>query len=309
MSSVLPAIGPIFLMILLGTLLKRGVLFPRLGLGDGFWDSTERLTYYVLFPAMLLSRVAGSSVGELQILPMAAALIVPLLMMIGALLLMRDRLRMDMPALTSVMQGTIRPNVYVILAAGGALYGAAGNTLVAIAIGIVVPTVNVLCVILLARLIGTTEPGSRSIAKALITNPIIVAVVLGLVLSSLQVGLPPIIGPTLDTIGRAALPVGLLCVGAGLNFAAARAGRRGIIISSVLKLLVLPVLTAFACFVFGVEGLTAKIAILFSGAPAAASSYILARQMGGDHQLMAGILTTQVIAAALTLPVVITFLL
>lgn len=308
MVSVLSALGPIFLMILLGALLKRGMVFPRLGLGDAFWDATERLTYYVLFPAMLLTRVAGSSVGELQILPMAAALVAPILMIIGWLLLMRGRLNMDMPALTSVMQGAIRPNIYVVIAAASALYGAAGNTLVAIAIAVVVPTVNVLSVILLARLNGTAEPGSRSIVRALASNPIILAVFLGLALNGLNISLPPILGPALDAIGRAALPIGLLCVGAGLDFAAAKAGQRGILISGFLKLLLLPTLTAFACFVFGVEGLTAKVAVLFSGTPAASSSYILARQMGGDHRLMAGILTAQVIAAAVTLPVVVMFL-
>src|SRR5690606_41945 len=97
--------------------------------------------------------------------------------------------------------------------------------------------------------------------------------------------------------------------GAGLNFSALKAGRTGIVLATVLKLLGLPLLAALACLAFGVEGVTAQVTILFSAAPAAASSYILARQLGGDHQLMAGILTVQVIAAAATLPLIVMALL
>ncbi|WP_439514215.1 AEC family transporter [Oceanibaculum nanhaiense] len=308
MSAVLPALGPIFLIILLGALLKRG-LMPHLGLANGFWDAAERLTYFVLFPAMLLTRTATASIGELQVVPMAAALTAPILLMIGGLLVMRERIPIDTPGFTSILQGTIRPNIYVALAAAGGLYGAAGNTLVAIAIGVVVPFVNVLCVVLLTRLIGVADPGWRTLAKALASNPIILSVCAGLALNALGLGLPPVIGPTLDIIGRAALPLGLLCVGAGLHFGALKAGRTGIVLASVLKLLGLPLLASLACLSFGVEGVTAQVTILFSAAPAAASSYILARQLGGDHQLMAGILTVQVIAAAATLPLIVTTLL
>ncbi|MDM7947139.1 MAG: AEC family transporter [Oceanibaculum nanhaiense] len=306
MSAVLPALGPIFLIILLGALLKRG-LMPHLGLANGFWDAAERLTYFVLFPAMLLTRTATASIGELQVVPMAAALTAPILLMIGGLLVVRERIPIDTPGFTSVLQGTIRPNIYVALAAAGGLYGAAGNTLVAI--GVVVPFVNVLCVVLLTRLIGIADPGWRTLARALASNPIILSVCAGLVLNGLGLGLPPVIGPTLDIIGRAALPLGLLCVGAGLHFGALKAGRTGIVLASVLKLLGLPLLASLACLSFGVEGVTAQVTILFSAAPAAASSYILARQLGGDHQLMAGILTVQVIAAAATLPLIVTALL
>jgi predicted permease len=73
----------------------------------------------------------------------------------------------------------------------------------------------------------------------------------------------------------------------------------------VLKLAGLPLLTAACCWLLGVDGLAWTVAMIFAGLPAATSSYILARQLGGAPGLVANILTLQTLAAALTLPLLI----
>jgi hypothetical protein len=55
-----------------------------------------------------------------------------------------------------------------------------------------------------------------------------------------------------------------------------------------------------------VEGLTAAIALLFMASPTATSSYILARQLGGDATLMAGVITLQTAVSMVSLPVILT---
>jgi malonate transporter and related proteins len=42
--------------------------------------------------------------------------------------------------------------------------------------------------------------------------------------------------------------------------------------------------------------------VLFNALPAAASSYVLARQMGGDSSLMAGLITAQTVLALPSIP-------
>ena len=59
------------------------------------------------------------------------------------------------------------------------------------------------------------------------------------------------------------------------------------------------------CVLFGVEGVTATVAVLFASLPAASTAYILARQMGGDAPLMANIITLSTIVSAVTMPVMI----
>ena len=96
--------------------------------------------------------------------------------------------------------------------------------------------------------------------------------------------------------------MGLLAVGAGLNISAVRSAGRVLLQSSAIKLLIVPGLTALFCAVYGVHGLTLTIAVLFNALPAAASSYVLARQMGGDSSLMAGLITAQTVLALPSIP-------
>ena len=69
--NILQAILPIFLLILTGFILRRAE-FPN----AGFWPQAERLTYYVLFPALLIDKLTSIHAGEQPLLLMAATLVV-----------------------------------------------------------------------------------------------------------------------------------------------------------------------------------------------------------------------------------------
>ena len=53
----------------------------------------------------------------------------------------------------------------------------------------------------------------------------------------------------------------------------------------------------------GLEASVLAMLVLFHSQPTSTSSYVLARQMGGDHELMAAILTTHTVLAIFTIPV------
>jgi hypothetical protein len=67
----------------------------------------------------------------------------------------------------------------------------------------------------------------------------------------------------------------------------------------------MPLLMFTGAWLFGIEGVPRTVAVIAAAVPTASTSYILARQMGGDAPLMANLITVQVVAAALTLPVMI----
>jgi malonate transporter and related proteins len=103
-------------------------------------------------------------------------------------------------------------------------------------------------------------------------------------------------------LARGALPLGLLAVGAGLNFSIVKRSPLAVLFSNTLKLLAIPALTALFCHLQSVDPVTTGVAILFASLPTSASAYVMARQFGGDHELMSAILTTQVMMAAVTIP-------
>jgi hypothetical protein len=302
MLATFGALAPVFLMIALGRLLAaRG--FP----GEDFWPAAERLVYWILLPALLLVTTAGSDIAGLQVVPVVAGLIAAILLTASLALALRSWLALGNPAFSSVFQGAIRTNTYVGLAGAGALYGEAGLALMGIVVLVVITTVNLLSIVALTFLGG--RPAGRGALVAVVQNPLILACVAGFAIEA--IGLAPLFElarPTVEILARSSLSLGLLCVGAGLDLSRLGEHRRAIGATLGLKLLVMPAATALFCRLLGVEGLTAAAAILFASVPISASSYVLARQLGGDAGLMASLITLTTIAAAVTMPVVLALL-
>jgi predicted permease len=298
MLTTFGALAPVFLLIAIGYALRRSG-FP----GTAFWMDAERLVYWVLFPPLLLVTTAGAELAGFRIGPLAVALIAAILLTAVLTLAIRPWLWLCPPAFTSVFQGAIRNNTYVGLAGAAALFGQAGLAVMGIVVFVVVTTVNLLCVSVLVYYRGGT-PSSRQLIVPILQNPLILACLAGFALNALGIGLIETAGRTLEILGSGSLSLALLCVGAGLDLK--RLGRhlRPIVITSILKLMVMPATTALCLWLLGVEGLTASVAVLFSACPISASSYVLARLLGGDAPLLASLITITTLAAVLTMPLV-----
>ena len=161
---------------------------------------------------------------------------------------------------------------------------------------------------MLARFTGLHPPGAKAVALMMARNPLIIACLVGFILNYTGIGLPPIIGPVIEILAHAALPIGILCVGAGLDLKVLRTAGRRVMEASLLSLIGMPLIMYGLCILFGVSGLTAKVVILMGALPTASSSFILARQMGGDVPLMAGIITASTLIAMVSMPILLPLL-
>jgi hypothetical protein len=302
MLATFGALAPVFILIGLGWLLRaRG--FP----GAAFWPAAERLVYFMLFPALLFLTTAAADLGELDLLPMAAPLIAAIAAMATLTVGLRPLLRIGDAGFTSVFQGAIRCNTYVALAAGSALFGPIGLTVMGVVVFVAVTAVNLLSVAALIHY-GRRSAGGRDVVASIARNPLILACLFGFGGNAAGIELPAVAYDTLDILARASLTLGLLCVGAGLELAHLGRARLAAVVTAALKLLVMPAATALACRMFGIDGLSAAAAVLFTACPISASSYVLARQLGGDATLLAGLITITTIAAVATMPLVLALL-
>ena len=294
---------PIFAIIILGCLIKfLNIMSPRA------WEGMENLVYWVLLPSLLIVKLGNAELQEFDFLPMAAALSLATVLTLVILILLRIGFKIKQNSYTSVLQGGIRQNSYIGLAAAGPLYGIGGEALAAIGILAVIPMVNVISVLALMKIKKTKGLGAIVAFKQLIKNPIIIACTLGVFANASGFGVPLFINETLELVSRGALPLGLLAVGAGLSFGGLIRNPILILGSNFLKLILMPVLTAWLCWFFEVDPVASGVAILFAALPSSASSYVMSKQFGGDHGLMAAILTSQVIMAIVTIPLVLLFL-
>jgi malonate transporter len=220
---------------------------------------------------------------------------------------LRPLLRIGDAGFTSVFQGAIRCNTYVALAAGSVLFGPIGLTVMGVVVFVAVTAVNLLSVAALIHY-GRRSAGGRDVVASIARNPLILACLFGFGGNAAGIELPAVAYDTLDILARASLTLGLLCVGAGLELAHLGRARLAAVVTAALKLLVMPAATALACRMFGIDGLSAAAAVLFTACPISASSYVLARQLGGDATLLAGLITITTIAAVATMPLVLALL-
>ncbi len=307
MAEVLSSVLPIFLLILLGWLFKRSSLLEEYG-----WTALERLTYFVLFPCLLATTLAEAEFSDLPIQGIAGAIIGAIVIVSVLLLVMRRFFLADGPRFTSVYQGSVRMNTYIGLSIAERFYAEAGLTAAALAIAIIVPLVNVACVLMLAWFGNTAGKaagrGWQGVLDACFKNPLIIGSLIGLGLNISGLGLPPLLGPMAQILTEAALPLGLLSVGGALHFSAVLQSRAVVLVTSAIKLLVLPLFTWGLLQLFNVQGVEADVAILFNALPTATSSYILASQFGGDAKLMASIISVETLLSMISLSAVLAFL-
>jgi predicted permease len=303
MLHIVYALIPIFLVIALGFVIRR-MDFP----GEAFWAPLDQMNYYVLFPALLCYTLAVAEIRLGEVGAMAAVLAAGMMSMVALLMLSKRFLPMTGPEFSSVFQGAVRWNSFVALAAIASLWGKPGLALAAVAVAVMVPIANVVSVTVLTRYAGATPAGPAAIAKLLSKNPLILACVAGIALNLTGIGLPGPLATTFKIVGDASLTLGLLTVGAGLQIVNVLEKKWIVLYTSALKLVAMPLMMMGFCILFGVDELARLVVLICAAVPGATSSYMLARQLGGDMQLMASLITGGTILAVITMPLMLWWL-
>lgn len=305
MSQTIIVLLPVFLTIAIGAVLKQTGLVR-----DEHWASVEHVAYYVLFPAIVTKSIAVADFSGVPVARMALAMILAIFTMFALALVLRRPLQaalsMDGPAFSSFFQGVTRWHTFLALAIMPLLFGPQGIALAALAAAAMIPLLNVGAVSVLSVYASGTGPSVSGVLKSLAVNPFVLSSAVGISLNLTGLGLAAPIEQSLELIGRGALAVALLSAGAGLELAKLRNAGSAVGVATLVKLLLMPLFMWGWTSVLGVDGLPQAVAIVSGGVPSAAASYILARKMGGDAALVALILTAQTLAAAVTLPLIIT---
>ena len=282
---------PDFVLIVLGWLICRYTPLNR-----PLWEAAERLVYYLLFPALLFSAIVRHPLQPAAALPLAASTWVISGAGIAAAYALRLWPRVSGLLHASGAQVAFRFNSYVALAAVERVAGAPGLASLALVIALAVPVCNVAAVWPLAR------HGGQHYGRELVRNPLIVSTVVGLAFNLLGIQVPDLVNTTLNRIGGAALPLGLMAVGAGLRLGALREGPRLAAGLLSIRHLLLPLVGLACAFGFGLPPVQQTVIVIFSALPTASSAYVLAARMGGNGPYVAGLITLSTLLGMLSLP-------
>ncbi|OZI69209.1 AEC family transporter [Bordetella genomosp. 1] len=289
--SVALLVLPDFLLVALGWTLRH-----KLGFAREFFAGTERLVYFVLFPALLFQSILRTpiSAGNAVLLLQAAAL------MIGAGVVLSwlaaPLLRPAPIALASAAQCGYRFNTYIGLALAASLGGQAGQTVMALIIGFAVPMANV------AAVYGLARHNGKNLFGELLRNPLVVSTVLALVCNLAGLHLPGPVDVVFGRLGSAAIALGIICVGASLSWEGGK-GYGGLIgWMLAVKLGLMPLVALGAAWLLALDPLAARMLLLFGALPTASAAYVLTMRMGGDGRMVAVLISLGTLLSAVTIP-------
>ncbi|WP_041960066.1 AEC family transporter [Sulfurospirillum arsenophilum] len=296
MSYVLNALLPICLIIFAGYAFKHAK-FPSID----FWPKMDKFTYYVLMPCLLVYELAVAKIDLTHTVNLVFTSLSGIFAILMILILLNMILHFQNRAFTSIVQGGIRFNTYVFLALVNAVYGDKGLVLAAIVIAFAIPFINILCISVFAIFLREGNFALISFLKTIIKNPLIGACAIGGLINVSGIPIPVFLLKSVSIISHAALPMGLLSVGVGLELKYLRDAKKELVVSTVAKLIIFPLIAYGLSLLFGLEGMSLSIAVIFASMPTATSSHILARELGGDVSLMASITTLETLACVGTL--------
>lgn len=283
---------PDALLILLGFVLFRSGAFRR-----PTWEAIERVVYYLLFPVLLFTAIVRSPISMASTGAMSFAAAGALLVGIALSYAVGRWPGVDSRLHASGAQVAFRFNSYIALALGERLLGPAGVSAMAVLIAVCVPLSNFAAVYPLAR------QGGQRFWLEILRNPLILGTVCGLAFNLMGARLPELIESAAYKLGQAALPLGLLAVGAGLRLGELRLSPALGSVFLDIKHVVVPAVALGLAIWLDLEPHQAAMAVAFSAMPTATSCYVLAVRMGGAGPFVAGLVSLSTLAGMASIPI------
>ena len=298
---VLNNLFPVFALIFFGSLLKRWRLTD-----DVFLKMADRLTYFIFFPALLFWKIGGASAALSSGTSLYKAVICAVLTVYALSTLFIKLYKVPDFKAGTFSQSCFRFNSYIGVAIVLSALGEDGIKQFGILIGMIIPIINVLCVSTLIWFSEEkVEPAKRlwQTAKALISNPLIMACISGIIYANIWQGFSPFIDNTLKLASYVALPLAMLSIGGALTLGTVRDHFKLSLIASIFKLLVLPLVGYGYLAAFGVSDLGLKIGLIYFTLPTSPALYILSSQLNSDTNLASASIALSTILSFFTLSI------
>jgi len=277
-------------------LLILGVTFRRTGLIDQhFINIANSFVFNITLPCLLFFGIARTPLAQATNIPLFLfGVLITLASVVLFWLFSRVLIEQDKRGI--FIQGAFRGNLGII---GIALVlNAYGSEMLAVAslyMALIAIIDNPLAILIL-------KPKGHRPYKSILTNPIIIAVVLGLIFSGLQVPIPTFLNESGQYLAQMTLPLALICIGGSLYWQNFQNHRKEVIWATLCKLLIMPLLGTTLAIKLGFTGQELGLIYLMLSSPTAVSSYIMAKKMT-QH----GIIAAEIIALSTALsPVIIT---
>ena len=296
---VLDNLFPVFALLLFGHLLKHfGITH------DAFLKTADKLIYYIFFPVLLFWKIGAAAsdlIGDPGLYKAAICAVVSVYILSSLYIKL-----FKVPAYQagSFSQSCYRFNTYIGMAVILNALGEDGARQFSILIGLIIPIINILAVstlswysekkVSLPQRVGLT-------AKALISNPLIIACIAGGVYWKFIGGFPVFIDNTFRLASFVTLPLALFSIGGALTLGSMKNYFKLSLVASVFKLVILPLTGYLFLNAFNATGISFKVGMLYFTLPTSTALYILSSQLSSDIQLASAAIALSTLLSVISL--------
>ena len=309
----LNATVPVFAVMILGYFLKQWNIID-----EHFAQVSNKFVFKICLPCMVFQDLADTDIRHNFDLGYVGFCFFATLTSILVIWMLTKRLMPDQSMTGAFVQGSYRSSAAILgIAFIQNIYGTSGMAPLMI-IGSV-PLYNIFAVVILTlessysadesassdgrrqntsvRKTGQIKTACIGVAK----NPIIIGIVLGLTASYLNLNFPNMVDKSIHNLAVLASPLALLAIGAAFEGRKAFAKLKPTVIASSLKLVVLAAVFLPLAVWLGFQDQKLVAIIIMLASPCTPTSYIMAKNMGGDDVLAASIIVTTTLFSSVTL--------
>lgn len=296
---------PIFLVMTVGWAIKQlGVI------DDHFANVANKYVFKVALPVLLfrdLSKADFYSQFDIRFVGYCAIVTIA---MFGGVWIFTDLLMKDKTMRGSFIQCSCRSSAAILgMAFIQNMYSETG--MAPLMIVAAVPLFNVISVVALTFKANPVDgvsiedmPKKEGIKKAffnILTNPIIIGIVIGLLASLVRLQLPAILDKTVNSIAQTATPIALICIGAGFEGRKAVKKIKPALAGTFIKLIGLAAIFIPIAVYMGFRNQELMAILIMLASPTTVTSYIMAKNMNNDEVLASSIIVLTTVLSSITL--------
>lgn len=290
--SAINVVLPIFIIIFLGYFLKTKKIIT-----DDFVSIIMKLVFNLSLPSLLFLKVSQSDLSLMLSQSNLKLIGYCFIVIIVIYTLSRIVSKIMFKEINGAfVQGSFRSN-YILI--GGAIllsmFGDGATEGLAVTMIIVIPMFNILSIWVLKD----KHDNMHAAIKKIMTNPLILAILVGLIAAGFKFEAPNFLNSTLRMLGNLGTPLGLIGIGSYLNIKDLAVSKPSYI-AVFLKLVLFPTIALIGAYLLGFDYLKMTTIYMLFGSPTAISSFIMAKTMNNHPKLAANIVIMSTAVSMMT---------
>ena len=271
---------PLFLTVALGCFFRKINLFD-----DHTLKVMNNLVFKSFLPILLFFNIYNADISLGINIKLIIFAVFSIILIFLIMVFIIPKIEKDDERKGVLIQAVFRSNFVLFgLPIAISLFGEGKAGITSMLIACVVPTFNFLAVISLEMYRGS-KIDIKKISKGIITNPLILGSVIGLLMLGSGIKLPHVFEKTLGDLAKVATPLALVVLGGSFKFKAVKKHMKQLIFGVVGRLIIVPAIFIPISIILGFRDMELTTLLVMFSAPGAVSSFTMAQQMEADSEL------------------------